>query len=143
MAERDERYYADIKELTEVSDADNATVLLKAGWELLAIKEKITKSPSSETKVVVYVMGKKGSPTPTSTPTKVQVPAPAPSPSPSPSPSAQVESKAKETQAQPAKFFSCRYCGRLVRWNRSSEGKWLPTNPDGSNHVCKREGKEI
>jgi hypothetical protein len=151
MKNEERRYYSDITEVVEVTDADNATVLLRSGWELLAIKEKIAKSPSSEMKVVVYVMGKKGTPTPA--PVKVQVPSPSPSPSPAPTPSpspppspAKVETKAKEAQAQaqaqPAKFFSCRYCGRLIRWNRDAEGKWLPTNPDGSVHVCKREGKK-
>jgi hypothetical protein len=139
---KEDRYYSDITEVVEVSDADSATVLLKSGWELLAIKERASKSINSETKAVVYVMGKKGSPTPTPTPApaKAQVPAP------TPSPSAPVEAKPKETQpqaqAQPAKFFSCRYCGHLIRWNRDAEGKWLPTNPDGSVHVCKREGKK-
>lgn len=31
---------------------------------------------------------------------------------------------------------ACKYCLALIGWNRVS-GKWLPTNADGSPHLCK------
>jgi len=129
MAERDERYYADIKELTEVSNADNATVLLRAGWELISIKERYTKSADGETKEPIYILGRKASPlssplTPSSAPAEAKA----------------TEAKAvpPQPQPQPTKFFSCKYCGRPIKWSRNGE-RWQPTNPDGSNHICERE----
>jgi len=112
----DDRYYEDVGELSEASTAENANVLLKAGWELLAIRERATvRLDGKEVREVIYVLGKKA-----------------------PAHGAEAPPPA-EKKAPQEKFFSCKYCGAQIKWNRDAEGKWLPTNPDGSVHVCQKK----
>jgi len=60
-----ERYYQDIREVQEVASPDNATVLLKQGWELLKIAERMSFSVEGgelvQTSEIVYILGKRAS----------------------------------------------------------------------------------
>jgi hypothetical protein len=56
-----ERYYSDISEVTEASDANSVNSYLKMGYELLKIVEKTLFRPDGAKETsIVYVLGRRG-----------------------------------------------------------------------------------
>jgi len=130
LTEPERRYYDGIKELLEANDFVEANRLLSLGWELLSIKERATFTPDGkESRGPCYILGRRGRiEGPATHPAQGQAPSPPAPPSAASPPSASTEAGTK--------FFSCRYCGRPIRWKRDVEGKWRPRDRDGSDHLC-------
>ena len=67
----EERYYSNVREIREETDAKAVNELLKEGWELLAIREKSTTIATADSitkrQQIVYVLGRTEAPKPVAT----------------------------------------------------------------------------
>jgi hypothetical protein len=109
-----DRYYKTVSEVREVFSTDEVNGLLNGGWELLGIKEvqrdevaKLANGMEGVARVTLLIYLL-----------------------------GRERKEAASSPQKPADLRPCNRCGRMIKFMKNTNGRWEPTNEDGTQHRC-------